>query len=159
MGPPPPPPSPGRACNSFHTTKSRLVIAIWQGPGLVATKMPFFRYSNLLQFLSSPVHGRNLPFLSARSAHKMLHHLPFKSSQLCPTGFPPVPVFKCLCAYQLICIWNNWKPCQGDNWHLHDGCKGAVVGLAALKLTLHFCPCAHPVSVNCRPGAGCSKPG
>ena len=84
-----------------RSLKSWLVIAIWQGPGLVATKMPFFRYSNLLQFLSSPDHGRNLPFLSARSARKMLHHqfLPFKLSQLCPSGFPPVPAFKCLCAH------------------------------------------------------------
>ena len=61
----------------------------------------------------------------------------------------------CLCAYQLICLWNNnnyWKPHPGDNWQLHDGCKGVVLRKAAFKVTGHFCPCTQCESVNCHPG-------
>ena len=43
-------------CYSLHKTKSGLVISIWlQGPGPVATKMPFFRRnSNSLRIFSAP---------------------------------------------------------------------------------------------------------
>lgn len=55
-------------CNSLPKTKSRLVIAIWQGPGPV-TKKQFFGWNlNQLTICSALAQERNLPFLSARSA-------------------------------------------------------------------------------------------
>ena len=49
-------------CYSLQKTKSRLVISIWlQGPGPVATKMPFSRRnSNPLQIFSAPAQGKPL---------------------------------------------------------------------------------------------------
>ena len=61
--------------------KSRLVIAIISGR--VLDQMSFFRRnSNPLQLLSAPAQEGNLPFYSARSARKKLHHFPFKLSHL-----------------------------------------------------------------------------
>ena len=51
-------------CYSLQKTKSRLVISIWlQGPGPVATKMPFSRRnSNSLEMFSAPAQEGNLFF-------------------------------------------------------------------------------------------------
>ena len=44
-------------CYSLHETKWRLVISIWQCPGPVATRMPYFRQnSNPLQIVSANCH-------------------------------------------------------------------------------------------------------
>ena len=57
----------------LHKTKSRLVISIWQGPGPVATKMPFFRRNlSPLQIFSAPTQEGDLFILSKRSARKKL---------------------------------------------------------------------------------------
>ena len=59
---------------SLHKTKSMLIISNWQGPGPVATKMPFFRRnSNPLQTFSAPAQEGNLFFLFGRSARTSRH--------------------------------------------------------------------------------------
>ena len=74
-------------CYYLHKTKSRLVISIWQGPGLVATKIPFFhRISNPMEIFSAPAQEENLFFLSGRSAQKKLHNFRIKSSHFCRTS-------------------------------------------------------------------------
>ena len=95
-------------CYSLHKTKSRLVISIWQGPRLVATKIPFFhRISNPLEIFSAPAQEENLFFLSGRSAQKKLHNFRIKSSHFCRTS-RHVWLSSSTCghcyAYTLICI-------------------------------------------------------
>ena len=55
-------------CYSFHRTKWRLVSSIWQGPGPIATRMPFFspKLKSAATF-SAPAQEGNLLFLSGRS--------------------------------------------------------------------------------------------
>ena len=74
-------------CYSFHRTKWRLVTSIWRGPGLVATRMPFFspKFKSTANF-SAPAQEGNLFFLSGRSARKKIHNFPIKSSHLCRTS-------------------------------------------------------------------------
>ena len=95
-------------CYSLHKTKSRLVTLIWQGPGPVATKMPFFRRnSSLLQIFSAPTQEGNLLFLSKRSARKKLYNFAIKLNHLCQTSrhvWLSSSVCDRCCAYQLICI-------------------------------------------------------
>ena len=95
-------------CFSLHKTKSRLVTSIWQGPGPVAAKMPFFhRNSSLLQLFSAPTQEGNLLFLSKRSAWKKLYNFPIKLNHLCRTlrhvWLSSSACDHC-CTYQLICI-------------------------------------------------------
>ena len=55
-------------CYSFQRTKWRLVTSIWQGPGPIAIRMPFF--SPILKSVatfSAPAQEGNLLFLSGRS--------------------------------------------------------------------------------------------
>ena len=84
-------------CYFLYKTKSRLVISIWQGPGPVATKMPFFRRNlSPLEMFSAPTQEGNLFILSKRSARKKLYNFSIKSS-LCAglrgtSGFRPVSV-------------------------------------------------------------------
>ena len=101
-------------CYSFHRTKWRLVTSIWQGPGPVATRLPFFspKFKSAAPF-SAPAQEGNLFFLSGRSAWKKIHNFSIKSSHLWQTWthfwLSSSACDQC-CTYQLICIW-NWKPC------------------------------------------------
>ena len=84
-----------------------LVTSIWQGPGPVATKMPFFRRnSSLLQRFSAPTQEGNRLFLSKRSDRKKLCNFPIKLNDLCRTSrhvwLSSRTCDRC-CAYQLIC--------------------------------------------------------
>ena len=95
-------------CYSFYRTKWRLVTLIWQGPGPVATKMPFFspKFKSAANF-SAPVQERNLFFLSWRLAGKKVYNFPIKSSHLCCTSrhvWLSSSTCDHCCAYQLICI-------------------------------------------------------
>ena len=95
-------------CYSLHKTRSRLVTSIWQGPGPVATKMPFFRRnSSLLQIFSAPTQEGKLLFLSKRTDRKKLYNFSIKLNHLCRTSrhvwLSSSACDRC-CAYQLICI-------------------------------------------------------
>ena len=95
-------------CYSFHKMKWRLVTSICRGPGPMATRMPFFspKFKSAANF-SGPAQEGNLFFLSGRSAQKMIHNFPIKSSHLCWT-WRHVWLLSSACghcwAYQLICI-------------------------------------------------------
>ena len=95
-------------CYSFHRTKWRLVTSIWQGPGPIATRMPFFspKLKSAATF-SAPAQEGNLLFLSGRSARKKIHNFPNKSSHLCRTSRH---------------VWLSPSTCD----HLHDGCKDSL---------------------------------
>ena len=94
-------------CYSFHRTKWRLVTSICQGPGPVATRMPFFspKFKSTANF-SAPAQEGNLFFLSGRSVRKKIHNFSIKSSHLCRTS-RHVWLSSSACdhcrAYQLIC--------------------------------------------------------
>ena len=95
-------------CYSFHRTKWRLVTSIWRGPGLVATRMPFFspKFKSTAKF-SAPAQEGNLFFLSGRSAQKNIYNFPIKLSHLFRTStYVWLSSSACdhCCAYQLICI-------------------------------------------------------
>ena len=105
----------------------RLVILIWQGPGPVATKMPFFRRnSNPLQIFSAPAQEGNLFFLSGRSTRRKLHNFLIKPSHLCRTSkhvWLSSSTCDHCCAYQLIGI-------TSPGWQLaltQDGCRGSLL--------------------------------
>ena len=109
-------------CYSLYKTKSRLVTSIWQGPGPVATKMPFFRRnSSLLQISSAPTQEGNLLFLSKRSARKKLYNFPIKLNHLCRTSrhvwLSSSACDRC-CAYQVICITTISTYTTGARAHL-----------------------------------------
>ena len=74
-------------CYSFHRTKSSLVTSIWQGPGPVATRMPFFspKFKSAANF-SAPAQEGNLFFLFGRSDRKKIHNFPIKYSHFCRTS-------------------------------------------------------------------------
>ena len=95
-------------CYSFHRTKWRLVTSICQGPGPVATRMPFFspKFKSTANF-SAPAQEGNLIFLSGRSAREKIHNFPIKLSHLCRTSthvWLSSSACDHCCAYQLICI-------------------------------------------------------
>ena len=95
-------------CYSFHRMRWRLVTSIWQGPGPVATRMPFFspKFKSAANF-SPPAQEGNLSFLSGRSAWKKIHNFPIKSSHLCRTSMQVwLSSSTChhCCVYQIICI-------------------------------------------------------
>ena len=108
-------------CYFLHKTKSRLVISIWQGPGPVATKMPFFspKFKSAANF-SAPAQEGNLFFLSGRSARKKIHNFPIKSSHLCRTSrhvWLSSSVCDHCCAFQLICIMTISTYTTGERAH------------------------------------------
>ena len=95
-------------CYSFHRTKWRLVTSIWQGPGPVATRMPFFRRnSNLLQIFQLQSKRETSSSSLGDQLEKNIHNFPIKSSHLCRTS-RHVWLSSTACdhcrAYQLICI-------------------------------------------------------
>ena len=93
---------------SFHRTKWGLVTSFWQGPGPVATRMPFFlpKFKSAANFSALAQEG-NLFFLSGRLTQKKIHNFPIKSSHLWQTS-RHVWLSSSACdhcwAYQLICI-------------------------------------------------------
>ena len=94
--------------DSFHRTKWRLVTSIWRGPGLVATRIPFFspKFKSTANF-SAPAQEGNLFFLSGRSAQKKIYNFPIKLSHLFRTSthvWLSSSACDHCCAYQLICI-------------------------------------------------------
>ena len=131
-------------CYSLHKTKSRLVTSIWQGPGPVAIKMPFFRRnSSLLQIFSAPTQEGNLLFLSKRSARKKLYNFPIKLNHMCRTS-RHVWISSSVCdhcfAYQLICIMTISTFTTDVRAHFFP----------VQEPTCHFRPCTRRVSANCK---------
>ena len=58
-------------CYSLHKTKWGLVISIWQGPGPVATRTPYFRRnSNPQQIVSANSHPGDLSNFKCKLANK-----------------------------------------------------------------------------------------
>ena len=95
-------------CYSFHRPKWRLVTSICQGPGPVATRMPFFspKFKSTANF-SAPAQEGNFFFLSGRSAQTKIHNFPIKLSHLFRTSrhvWLSSSACDHCCAYQLICI-------------------------------------------------------
>ena len=92
----------------YCVTTVTVTTSIWQGPGPVATKMPFFRRnSSLLQMFLAPTQEGKLLFLSKRTDRKKLYNFPIKLNHLCRTSRHVWLSFSACdrcCAYQLICI-------------------------------------------------------
>ena len=116
-------------CNSLHKTKSRLVIAIWQGSWTSRTKNCFIsRKFESAAIVSAPAQEGNLLFLSALSARKKLHSFPSKSNHLCRILGPiwlSSQACDRLCASKfafeirdLASATNDTYPCTGKNGQL-----------------------------------------
>ena len=143
-------------CYFLYKTKSRLVTSIWQCPGPVATKMPFFRRnSSLPQIFSAATQEGNLLFLSKRSARKKLYNFPIQIEPFVPDFEARLTFVQCLwplCAYQLICIMTISTYTTGaraEMTRLLGSCVKKLGSITSRCSGNEAGPCTRCVSANC----------
>ena len=74
-------------------------------------------FYTLIKHAFQPIRVHVRSFLDNLESKTYLWCIPLCFGVWCFTGFlGSSSACGCLCAYQLICLCNNWKPHQGDNW-------------------------------------------